>query len=196
MGLPYSAATRTELQEYFLLAFPDQNVCNKIEEVQEYLANNYTQPKPAKTSIKIVIAAFYAKESMEETLIRYMHRICRQQKSFAVTLNNYGGFPPNTIYIRVQEPEAFKQLAVQLKVVDEYVQANGCPKARLVTKPQLIISSGLNAGLYRQAMLDYSQKTFHESFQLDELVLKKRSNQFDSYSQVNVFRFYPPDTNT
>jgi 2'-5' RNA ligase len=193
--LPLLSQNQNLLVEYLLVANPDTNVYNKIIEEKQSFCEAYKHKIAIKTKPHISVANFLAKESMEETLIRYIHRVCSKHKGFTVTLNNYSGFPPHTVYVRIQDPEPFKQLAVQLKVIDQYVQANGCPEARLIYRPHLTIARGLNNSVYNKAMLDYSQKTFHETFQLNELVLLKRSNQFDSCKQVNVFRFYPPDTN-
>jgi hypothetical protein len=41
-------------------------------------------------------------------------------------------------------------------------------------------------------MLDYSQRIFHESFDVNELVLIKRKHQFDTCQQVNVFALKEP----
>lgn len=184
-----------QLWEYLLVANPDEIIYNKIMEVKQAFFDTYHQKIAIKTKPHITVANFLARESMEETLIRYVHRICSQHTSLEVTLNNYSGFPPHTIYIRVQDHAPFRQLASQLKVIDQYVQSNGCPEVRLIFRPHLTIARGLDNNVYNKAMLDYSQKTFHETFQLTELVLLKRNNQFDKCKQVNVFRFYPPDTN-
>lgn len=194
-SLPLLAANQNNVLEYLLVASPDDNVHNRIVEVKQAFFDVYKHKLAIKTRPHITVASFLAKESMEETLIRYIHRVCSQHKSFTVTLNNYSGFPPHTIYVRVQDAEPLRRLAVQLKVVDEYIQSNGCPPATLIYRPHLTIARGLDENLYNKAMLDYSQRSFHESFRLNELVLLKRSNQFDTCKQVNVFRFYPPDTN-
>ncbi len=52
---------------------------------------------------------------MEDTLIRWIQRICNRYSSFDLTLNNYSGFPPHTIYLRVQDPEPFRELMRQLR---------------------------------------------------------------------------------
>jgi ethanolamine ammonia-lyase large subunit len=40
-------------------------------------------------------------------------------------------------------------------------------------------------------MLDYSQRSFHEVFEVKELVLLRRKHQFDPYVQVNKFVLQP-----
>jgi len=184
-----------ELWEYLLVAQPDAFVDKKIEEIKQSFYNVYKHNIEVDSEPNISILSFQATESMEETLIRWIHRICSQLKSFRVSLNNYSGFPPHTIYLRVQNHEPFQQLACQLKVIDQYIQSNGCPEARFHNRPYLTIAGLLDKNVYHEAMLNYSQETFHETFQLTELVLLKRSNQFDRCKQVNIFHFYPPDTN-
>ena len=184
-----------QLWEYLLVAHPDDNVFNKIMDIKQDFFKTYNQKIAVKTKPHITIANFLATESMEETVIRWIQRVCSQHKSFPVTLNNYSGFPPHTVFVRIQDHTPFKQLAAELKVIDQYVRSNGCPEARLVFRPHLTIAKGLDNNIYNKAMLDYSQKTFHETFLLTELILLKRNNQFDACKQVNVFRFYPPDTN-
>lgn len=184
------------LSEYILVARPDRKVCDKVWQEKQVFFDTYKQGLALQNPPDIKIAHFHANESMEETVIRWIQRICSQHRSFLVTLNNYSGFPPHTIYLRIQDHAPFNQLADQLVVIDEYVRSNGYPHARIVYRPHVTIADGLGSTLYDRAMSDYSQKTFHETFMMEELVLLRRNNQFDTCKQVNVFRFYPPDTNT
>ncbi len=185
-----------QLWEYLLVVEPDQNVCDRIEAEKKRFLSIYKPGVRAELKSRIMIAGFKATESMEGTVIRWIHRICSQYKSFLVTLNNYSGFPTHTVYVRIQDHTPFKQLAAQLHVIDDYVQSSGCPEARFVHRPHLSIASGLTDDVYNNAMPDYSKETLHERFLAEGLVLLKRNNSFEPYKQVNVFRFYPPDTNT
>ena len=136
----------------------------------------------------ITVAAFQAGEQMEDTLIRWIHRICRRNERFEITLNNYSGFPPHTIYLRVQDPQPFRQLMQQLRAIDDFIRSSGCPPVNLISRPYLSIAGGLTEQIYNKAMADYSQRSFHESFQVEELVLLKREHSFDACRTVNVFR--------
>lgn len=131
---------------------------------------------------------------MEDTLIRWVQRICNSYKCFELTLNNYSGFPPHTIYLRVQDPHPFRQLMQQLRSIDEFIRSSGCPPANLITRPFLSIAGGLTEQVYNQAMPDYSRRTFHDSFRVDELVLLKRTHSFDACKTVNIFRLQPEST--
>ncbi len=50
-------------------------------------------------------------ERMEDTLIRWMQRAVAEQENFVVQLNNYSGFPGRAIFLRVQNPDPFRELA-------------------------------------------------------------------------------------
>jgi 2'-5' RNA ligase len=183
------------LFEYLLVGHPDANVYNKIMEEKQQFYEDYNEKISIKTKPHLTIANFLASEAMEPTIIKWMQRICGAQQSFTVTLNNYSGFPPHTIYLRVQDPLPFQQLAKQLKTVDDFIRASACPPAKLITKPHLSIARKLPEQVYNKAMVDYAQKTFHESFMLDELLLLRRQHQFDTCKTIQIFRLRPADSN-
>ncbi len=181
--------------EYLLVAHPDAAVNNKICREKQNFYNEYGQKVSIKTQPHITVANFIALEAMEETIIRYIHRICSNRQSFNVSLNNYSGFPPHTVYLRVQDAQPFKELANELSVIDSYVRANGCPPAHLIKTPHLTIARRIPENVYQKALKDYSQKIFHETFLVDELLLLRRSNQYDACKTVNVFRLQPHANN-
>jgi 2'-5' RNA ligase len=190
-GLIQASVTRMptqQLYEYLLVAHPDEEVNNKLKTEKRLFFETYKEKIAVATQPHLTIANFLATEAMEETLIRWMQRICREQRSFAVTLNNYSGFPPHTVYVRVQNELPFKKLAKALKVIDEYIRMNACPPAKFITKPHVSIARKLPAEVYEKAMRDYSQKLFHETFMVNELILLRRKYQFDSCKVINVFQ--------
>jgi hypothetical protein len=123
----------------------------------------------------LTLAYFRAREEMEATLIRWMHRIISTQKSFRVTLQlqNEPLVPGNRLRIANRQP--FEQLAKELKVVDEYVKSYGCPDMKLITNPSF--PAGDDGRLF--------------SFEVKELVLVRREHAFDAGRQVNVFGLQP-----
>jgi 2'-5' RNA ligase len=183
------------MNEYLLVIRPDDEVYNKVSTEKQSFYNQYRQKISVKTRPHITVASFMAREEMEETLIRWIQRVSSQQKSFPVTLNNYSGFPAHTIYLRVQDHQPFKQLATQLKVIDSYVRSNGCPAVTLINRPHLSIARRLPQDVYEKALVDYSQKTFCESFTVHELVLLRRAHQFDPCKVINIFRLLPGQNN-
>ena len=113
----------------------------------------------AETQPCITIAYFLAKESMEETLTRWIQRICSQEKSFVVTLNNYSGFPPDTIYLRIQNDQPFQKLAKELKVLNAYVNSCSCPPLNIISKPYLSIAGKIPEDVYFRALTQYAHKS-------------------------------------
>lgn len=182
------------MSEYLLVVHPDDEVYHKVSVEKQIFSRLYGQKIAAKTRPHITLANFMAREEMEETLIRWIQRVSSQQKSFPVALNNYSGFPEHTIYLRVQDHLPFKQLATQLKVIDSYIRSNGCPPVNLSYHPHLTIARRLPESVYEKALVDYSHKTFCESFTVRELVLLRRAHQFDSCKVINIFRLLPGES--
>ena len=180
-----------DLYEYLLVAHPDTIVNEKVIAEKQLFYNEYKEKVSVKTQPHITIANFLAKESMEETLIRWIQRICSQQQSFTVTLNNFSGFPPHTIYLRVQNDEPFKKLAKDLRVLNTYVSSCSCPPVKIISKPHLSIARRLPEDVYFKALTQYAHKSFHESFVVNELLLLKRKHQYDVCKRLNVFGLLP-----
>jgi len=174
--------------EYLLVIYPYGELFEKLVEEQQQFLSDYGLIMKGRNRPHITVAAFQAGEQMEDTLIRLIHRICRRNERFEITLNNYSGFPPHTIYLRVQDPQPFRQLMHQLRAIDDFIRSSGCPPVNLISRPYLSIAGGLTEQVYNRAMADYSQRTFHESFRMEELVLLKREHSFDACRTVNVFR--------
>lgn len=182
------------IYEYLLVANPGPDINPQLMAEKERFYNIYKEKIAVKTLPHITVANFMAMEQMEETIGRWMQRICGMQESFLVTLNNYSGFPPHTIYLRVQHPQPFQQLANQLRVIDNYVRGYGMPAARLIKNPHLTLARRLPEEVYAKAISEYSRREFHGSFKVTELVLLKRRHQFDKCEKINVFRLATPST--
>ncbi len=180
------------IKEYMLVVNPQQNIWQQVMDEKVNFFNAYREIVAVKTKPHITVANFLAKEEMEPTMLKWMHNIISVKAAFNVVLNNYSGFPnANTIYLRVQDHQPFKQLAKELKVIDELVRSNGLPKAHLISNPHMTIARRLDESIYERAMMEYSKKDFHAEFTVNELILLKRTHQFDTCKQVNVFRLQP-----
>lgn len=180
--------------EYLLVIYPYGDLQEKLLEEQQQFSTDYGLQMTVRNRPHITVAAFQAGELMEDTLIRWIQRICNRYSSFDLTLNNYSGFPPHTIYLRVQNPEPFRELMRQLRAIDDFIRSNGCPPVNLISRPYLSIAGGLTEQVYNKAMPDYSRRTFHDSFHVEQLVLLKREHAFDVCKTVNIFRLLPADS--
>lgn len=177
--------------QYLLVARPGKDLIDQILTEKQNFSQQYGTALA--DSPHITITSFQAREEMEETIIRYMQRICNRLHSFSVELNNYSGFPPHSIYLRVQNPQPFRQLTKELQVIDNYICSCACPPLNLVTHPHVSIAAKLTEHLYLKALMDYGQKTFHELFTVQELVLLRKKHDMDTEKSINVFRLQPAD---
>ncbi|GGB08773.1 2'-5' RNA ligase family protein [Puia dinghuensis] len=189
LGIPSRRA------EYLLVIYPYGDLQDKLLEAQQQFSTEYGLQVTVRNRPHITVAAFQAGEPMEDTLIRWIQRICKHFNSFDLTLNNFSGFPPHTIYLRVQDPQPFRDLMRQLRAIDDYIRSSGCPPVNLISRPYLSIAGGLTEQVYNKAMPDYSRKTFHDTFHVDQLVLLKREHAFDACKTVNIFRLQPDKIN-
>lgn len=188
---PGGRAGRDRRVEYLLVIYPDGELHDKLLDEQQQFLQDYDLRITVRNKPHITVAAFQAGEAMEDTLIRWIQRICGRHQSFDLMLNNYSGFPPHTIYLRVQDPAPFRRLVQELGAIDDFIRSSGCPPVHLINHPYLSIAGSLTEQVYSRAMPDYSRKTFHGSFRVGELVLLKRDHPFDPCKTVNVFRLLP-----
>jgi len=181
------------LSEYLLVVQPATDVYDKILNEKKRFYDDYKVQEMVKINPQIVVAGFLAKEDMEETLGRWMQRICSHQRGFTLTLNNYSGFPPGNIYLRVQNEQPCKQLGVSLKELNHYISSCACPPMQFASKLHISVADNVPEDIYINALKKYAQKTFHESFTVNELQLLKRRNEYDTYKIISVFRFQPAE---
>jgi len=82
--------------EYLLVIYPYGELQDKLLDEQQQFSTDYGLQVTVRNRPHITVAAFQAGELMEDTLIRWIQRICNRYSSFDLTLNNYSGFPPHT----------------------------------------------------------------------------------------------------
>lgn len=181
---------RYGLKEYLLVAHPDTTTNALLMKEKQYFSDHFGEKTAIKTRPHITIMNFLAKEMMEATFLRYMYKILHEQPSFYVHLNNFSGFPPHTIYARVQDKTPFRQIIQQLKAIDTFL-TTGNVSPQYKTNAHLTICRQIPENIYDKAMLEYSQRVFYSSFKVDELVLLKRDHQFDACQQATIFKLQP-----
>ncbi len=122
---------------------------------------------------RLNMACFKANEALEDTLLRYLHRIAGMQQALPLTLNNYSGVPEHSVYVRLQEHTAFRQWVRALQPVADYITGNGFPAMQMIMHPRLPIAAGLPPQVYHKAITHYSQQVFYAAFTATEWVLIK-----------------------
>lgn len=177
--------------EYLLVVKPTKEINEKLVVEKQIFYDDYKQKNALQTTPHIIVASFLANEGMENTVIRWMQKICSKQQSFAVTLNNYGGFPADTIYLRIQNEVPFLQLAKELNVVNAYISCGSCAPMLHTPRPHVSIADKLSEDIFFKALTRYAHKSFHETFPVNELLLIKREDENDAGKTIMVFALQP-----
>lgn len=179
--------TERGLKNYLLVIHPDEHISSKIMYEKELFYDQYKQDVAIKIKPQITIAQFMAREMMEETLIRWIQKICLLQKSFSVTIANFGSIPEHTVYLKIENVQPFRQLTNQLHILDSFFESNNCPPAYMEPIPRFTIAPNLPLYIYNKAVSDYANRSFHESFLVCKLMLYKLDDEAGCNRLVNTF---------
>lgn len=185
-------STKIGTYQYALVVKPDANVAEKILCEKQFLKERIGNLKCLDKGAFVTIATYLAREEMEETIVRYTRRICSLLTSFNVELNNFSGSPSGQIFVRIQNPQPFKVVATQLSVLNDYLRSCSYPDIKTFSQPFLPLASKLKDTVYLKTMMDYSQRTFHETFMVNELILLRRSDEYDTFKTSQIFSLQPP----
>src|SRR5215218_7055238 len=172
--------------EHLLVVDPSLDVTEKINEEKKKFTSAYQDKAAIIGKAHITIAAFWATDEMKPTLIRWIQNICNVHSRFPVLLRNFGGFVPQTIYVKVQNPEPFKQLGKSMKALDHFIRANECPPLKLTTTPHLIIARRMLEETYFKVLPSYLEEPFQQSFIATDLTLIKRATSSGRCETVHV----------
>ncbi len=186
----WTAASGIVLNSYQLMAYPDAATGAGIKAEQQYLVRRYQTRMPEQPS-GILVAQFMAREEMESTLIRWMHRIISTQMSFQVSMSGFGALSSGQVYLRVQEQQPFQELATALQVIDQYVRSYDCPPVKRYTHPYLPLTEKIADHLFGELANEYASRKTDISFEVKELLLVRRSHEQATGRQINLFRLQP-----
>ena len=139
----------------------------------------------------IELGSFYAREEMEETIIRWIQRICNAESRFVVTMNNFGSVPPDTLYLRIQDHQPFFRLISKLRVIDNYISSNGYGEVEWSTRPVCKLAGQLHPGFDHLKIREHANLEYHAHFLAYNLVLLKTTLAEEEPVVVNVFPLYP-----
>lgn len=123
----------------------------------------------------VELASFQAKEVMEGTIIRWMHRIISSRQRFVLEFSHFTDPSNGKLQVYIQDKRAFQQLAGQLEVVSQYIRSYDCPE--------------INFNLQLRTNMLQADYSFSGSFEVNEFLLLKKD--FDTYKPMNVFALRP-----
>ncbi len=138
------------------------------------------------------VLRFQAREEMEGTLLRWINRIVSDQEGFRYTINNYGSVPGKPLYLRIQEQEPFQKLAASFRVLDGWLQGNGCGGLEIIRHPRVQLLESLDSSIELEVLLFFSGANFYEELELCELELQAAEPWMDEFRLVSRFPLLPP----
>lgn len=137
-------------------------------------------------SLVIEIARFEALSRLEDTLARWTQRICSEQASMNLVVNNFSGTPSHTVFARILDPAPLKKLVGQLRKLDLYLTGNGQQPLHAVNRFWLTVAEGVHAEGFENLLYRLGRVEFNERIQIKKLLLQKKEKQ----SWVTVSQFY------
>lgn len=190
MGHTSTGIAVNTLNRYRLMAYPDMETELLIRAEQQYIQRKYRAAVPVQPT-GIVVAEFMAREEMEATLIRWMHRIISTQPGFRVNIYGFGALSSKQLYLRVQEQQPFQQLAGAMQVVDQYIRSYDCPPAKRFTHPCLPLTEVVPNEEFEKVVHEYAERKLDLSFDVKELMLVRNRQEKETGKQINLFRLQP-----
>ncbi|MBH2004943.1 MAG: hypothetical protein I8H66_09665 [Sphingobacteriia bacterium] len=154
---------------------------NGTEQCRQYTLVTYPEAlnRPGTVAPPIELALFEAREQMEETMIRWMHRIISSQQQFQLELVQHVDSLTGQLQIAILDKTLFQRLAGQLKVVSQYINSCDCAEMHFNIRP--------NTRLLKNAI----DPDFQGIYAIREFHLLKKTHDFDTYQPVNVFALRP-----
>lgn len=133
----------------------------------------------------ITFGLFTATESMEDTLIRWMERVC-SSASLEVSLNNYGALPPQTLLLRIQD-NPFARIFREMESIRNYITSSAC-EVSWIARPFMKMAR-VQVNEFDRVMASFARKSFHESFEVEEILLLR--HEAGAMRTINIFRLPP-----
>ncbi len=174
------------LYTYRLQALPDDMARRAIAFEHAHLREQYGHDIPL-VPPSIQLMEFMAREEMESTIIRWMHRIISTQHSFLVQFQGYGALSSRRLYLRLNDQQPFLQMTRSMQVIDQYIRNYDCPPAKPNMHLCLPVTGILSEPLFERLTLEYAQRKTRFSLEVRELSLLRLEHALDPGTPINRF---------
>jgi 2'-5' RNA ligase len=174
---------------YFLAILPPESVSREVNDIREYLQVTYSTKAALRSPPHVTLhMPFSWSEKKEEKLIKTLRQFSSIQKSFTLTLRDFGCFDPRVIFIRVTESLSLTDLQ---KKLDRFCKVElGLFSANYKDQPfhphLTIAFRDLKKEIFAKAWEEFRTKSFHADFDVRELVLLKHA-----HSRWEIFMRFP-----
>jgi len=138
----------------------------------------------------ITLASFRGREAMEDTLIRWVQRVCRMHSRFQITLEAPRLHPAGGWRMPVTENEHLRGLAQKLSIVDDYIRSCRMGPVHWETNHACREEAINQSGETNHWFLPQNDGPF-AAFLAHSLVLTRQSYAGSPTEIVNLFAFLP-----
>lgn len=173
----------TEFSNYRLSIFPGQQVKHSLKEIVEEF-----EGKPDDQDYELILMKFSIRNAFEDTMLRFLDNLMRRQSCFDLALNNFGGDPHGSIFLRLMGQEKIERFLSSFEPLGGFIQADKGKFIRYFGNQSVYLWRNLTEDVFRQRMLQLSQQTFHESFPVDTFYLFREDNAYKTSRLVQIFR--------
>ena len=171
---------------YRLVICPEGEAAERIRQLNA--GEPTTAQKPPLPSITLV--AFRGREAMEDTIIRWVQRVCRMHRRFHVSLDHPKPHPAGGWRMGVMDTTALYQLSEKLAVIDDYINTSRMgPVHREINYACRQEGEMIHANPTPKPQPE-SDKPF-ASFMAHSLVLTRQAYAGSATEVVNLFAFLP-----
>ena len=151
-------------------------------------ANNQQEwPHFSQQGWVLEVARFEALSRLEDTIGRWTQRICGEQQTIELVVNNFSGTPSQTLFARILDQAPLKKLVAQLRKLDQYLTGNGQQPLTAVNRFSLTIAEDVHTAGFENLLYRLGRVEFTEKIQVKKLLLQKREKQH--WKTVRQFYF-------
>ena len=183
---PQGGETAWQEWMYRLVICPEGEAAERIRQ----LNSGRTTASQSTQLPSIPLIAFRGREAMEDTIIRWVQRICRMQRRFQVSLEKPECHPAGGWRMAVTDSETLRGLSEKLSVIDDYVRSCRMGPVHRETNHACRQEGTLNMAAMPDIPATDTEKPY-ASFMAHSLVLTRQAYAGSATEIVNLFAFLP-----
>lgn len=157
---------------YFIAIIPNRDVRTRIQRFKLDLRNRFNTEKAVEIYTHITLKApFKSPASNHDELVNWFNDLKMKEKSFILTLKNFGSFDNSNhpvVFINVKnEPKLF---IVQQNIMTEYITSisDVVNRVDINYKPHVTVAyRDLSSEMFEKAWNEYKDKNFDAEFEVD-----------------------------
>jgi 2'-5' RNA ligase len=168
-------------QLYFIALLPPHALAEQIHSIKEEIAAKYHSRHSLKIPEHItLVPPFHCSDELIEILNAGLKKLCQEEKSFDISLNNFGHFSKSVLFIQAssQPKEALHALESALKrLFFEDFSLTKVPQIEEKFTPHLTIANkDLTKSNFTMGWEEFRNRKFEAKFPVSSIYLLKHVN--------------------